>query len=622
MRVVQLDREKLKPAYNILCQTLFPAQDIAPPFGMTYCEIEIDGKTSPHEHYDGETFLILGGQGSMSINGEQKKVAPGDLICIPNHSIHELKNSSPTERLKFLSLYWDEPAVNRKLTGKYHIYSAPPTPNGKLHVGHLSGPYFAADVLRKYLKLRSLDVSYTSGADENQTYVPAKAKQLRKDTLQVMNEYTQSILETLENFNATPDYFLIPHQDSAYQKFVQDFFSTLVTKGALVEKEQDYPFCKTCQHFLHESMLSGKCPHCDLRTNGNGCESCGLFNDCRDLKDQRCNSCAAVPIFRKSCRYVFPLSQYAERLSSALQKHSFAPKFKKYVDQLLSQGLQEVTVSFPYTWGISVPNQPGFIIYEWLEMAAAFLYEAQKNRPTDWKDYWIDPANKTVLAFGFDNSFFYLAFVPALLWAFDDHIKYPDHFLINFFYHLDGKKFSTSRNHAIWGDEILEKHSADDVRLHLAQTRSEKKETNFSLKDFTENQGAKRWEVLLSKIEKLKQSPKKSTRTLLSFKERTDLEHWNLKIAQAELGYHPSTFSMIGVSHVIKDYGESLENYLSEAEETGFDLLGFRVGLAGVKGFAQILFPVAPVTAAKIFNMLGVEAKWSTRLDLPTLDVK
>ncbi|HEV3076738.1 MAG TPA: class I tRNA ligase family protein, partial [Thermoanaerobaculia bacterium] len=33
------------------------------------------------------------------------------------------------------------------------ITATPPTPNGDLHVGHLSGPYLAADVYKRYCRL-------------------------------------------------------------------------------------------------------------------------------------------------------------------------------------------------------------------------------------------------------------------------------------------------------------------------------------------------------------------------------------------------------------------------------------------------------------------------------------
>ncbi|WP_368737243.1 class I tRNA ligase family protein, partial [Acinetobacter baumannii] len=34
----------------------------------------------------------------------------------------------------------------------YLVTAGPPTPNGDLHLGHLSGPYLAGDILTRYLR--------------------------------------------------------------------------------------------------------------------------------------------------------------------------------------------------------------------------------------------------------------------------------------------------------------------------------------------------------------------------------------------------------------------------------------------------------------------------------------
>ena len=394
----------------------------------------------------------------MRILDDVRPVIVGDLIHIPNHSNHELRNLSSTEVLKFVSLYWDEAAVSRSVAGHSLIYSAPPTPNGKLHVGHLSGPYFAADAVRRYLRLRGANAVYCSGADENQSYVPTKARQLNRpgEALKVAREYTAQIVSILEGFSAKPDFFIRPHADAEYRNFITRFFTKLAESGKIVRKTSDYPFCAKCDGFVHESNVSGKCPHCNEKTNGNGCEACGLYNDCRDLGEPVCNVCGTRCEMRKSERYVFPLGNYRDRLQTALSARNMPPRFRKYTERLLKEGLQEVTVTNAYNWGIATPLIQDQVIYEWLEMAGAYLYEAAQASPDkQYQFYWNKEENKTLLAFGFDNSFFYMALVPALMWAFDDGIHYPDAFLTNFFYQLDGKKFSTSRNHAVWGDEIL-----------------------------------------------------------------------------------------------------------------------------------------------------------------------
>ncbi len=51
------------------------------------------------------------------------------------------------------------------------VTATPPTTNGDLHIGHLSGPYLAADVFSRFQKMKGNNVIYsTSGDDASNLY--------------------------------------------------------------------------------------------------------------------------------------------------------------------------------------------------------------------------------------------------------------------------------------------------------------------------------------------------------------------------------------------------------------------------------------------------------------------
>ena len=52
--------------------------------------------------------------------------------------------------------------------------------------------------------------------------------------------------------------------------------------------------------------------------------------------------------------------------------------------------------------------------------------------------------------------------------------------MVNEFYTLDGLKFSTSRNHAIWADELLASEDPEIVRLYLAWDRPDRYQSDFT----------------------------------------------------------------------------------------------------------------------------------------------
>ena len=56
------------------------------------------------------------------------------------------------------------------------LITPPPTPNGPLHLGHLSGPYVAGDVAVRAARARGESVLSVSGLDVHQNYVLTAAE--------------------------------------------------------------------------------------------------------------------------------------------------------------------------------------------------------------------------------------------------------------------------------------------------------------------------------------------------------------------------------------------------------------------------------------------------------------
>src|SRR5579864_6302654 len=78
------------------------------------------------------------------------------------------------------------------------VIATPPTPNGDLHVGHLSGPYLGADIHCRYLRLRGIECAYISGADDHQSYTAFKGEQLGWTPAAVADHFGDAMQKTLE----------------------------------------------------------------------------------------------------------------------------------------------------------------------------------------------------------------------------------------------------------------------------------------------------------------------------------------------------------------------------------------------------------------------------------------
>lgn len=643
MVVGKIDPSQLKRDYNILCQRLFPAPTVeTTPFGVTYCVVEPNSETAPHSHHDSESFLILSGRGILILGNERKEVGEGDIVFIPPFSDHQLVNHSQAQSIRFLSIYWEnprrlseEPPPKRSL-----IFSAPPTPNGALHLGHLSGPYVVADVVKRFLRLQGIEATYVTGTDDHQSYVPSKAEKEGLSNETVIEKYGLSIRSVMERIGALPDWFLHPRRDDQYQRFVQDFFSKLEGSGKLERRICQILFCETCQRSVYEAHVSGKCPHCEVPTNGNGCENCGITNDSVDLIEPKCNRCQSIPKFREATKYYFPLEPYKRVLAQLHKKAALPAEIRTFLSQILERPLPDISVTQVAEWGIAVPKQSlstlspqSQVLYEWFEMAAGYLYLGEiASQGKGYAHFWKDPSAEVIQCFGFDNSFFYLILVPALWYAFDTEIQMPKAFVVNQFYQLEGKKFSTSRQHAIWGEEILETVPSDWVRWYLGFSRPEGRETNFTKEEFVKTLRM-RWiepvGLMLESSKKLVELLSNTTPSAFSELSASQRHFWNGvcdSVDQMAAAYDPRTLSLNLAARELSLLVERIEHFLqhqnllksnSGAEHRTSQLLV----LSALSVLGKVALPLLPDFGHDLLKALGQEGistTWPKR-SLPLL---
>jgi methionyl-tRNA synthetase len=83
-----------------------------------------------------------------------------------------------------------------------------------------------------------------------------------------------------------------------------------------------------------------------------------------------------------------------------------------------------------------------------------------------------------------DNTFYFAVLYPAILAAAGVPVAKARGAVVNELYLLDGQKFSTSRNHALWVDEFLATEGAELVRLYLSWDRPDRYETNFTRESY------------------------------------------------------------------------------------------------------------------------------------------
>lgn len=370
------------------------------------------------------------------------------------------------------------------------ITSAPPNPNGDLHLGHLSGPFLGADVLRRHLAVRNQPVVHLGYTDDESCYVPRRGSELGRTARETSFLFTRRIEETLGLAGMLPDYYEHPHREPVHRRIVQEHVARLFESGALEERELPVPFCDVSGTYLFESDLRGRCKRCGMPTDGTYCEDCGHAHDPGGLDAPICVQHQVAPVDRPVRRLVLPLQKYAGPLADYYSDRRWRPAVLEYCQRLLADGLPDTPVTRRTDYGIPVPvpGWDGHVVDTWTSgifgyMAATAAYTAALGEPEGWRDLWSDRDTRIVHFLGFDCSFSHAVLWPAMLLALGDRTL-PGHVITNEFATLEGAKFSTSRGHAIWGAEFLREHHPDALRLHLCLTNPENEQADFSVTDF------------------------------------------------------------------------------------------------------------------------------------------
>ena len=370
------------------------------------------------------------------------------------------------------------------------VVAATPTSNGDLHVGHLAGPYLAGDVYARYLSVSGRPVTYTTCTDDSQSYVLSTARRRGVTPESLCAASTAAIGKSLAAMGISM--VGLPPVDGRYRDTVLEFVTALHAAGRFRLRTVRLPFATRSRTFLYDGLVSGTCPTCLAGSSGGVCEACGHPNNFDELLDPRYSLDPTDPVaYREQTLLVLPMEDYRDRLTAYYKERErlWRPHAAQLIRELLAGPLPDVPVTVPGTWGIPAPfpQTPGQVLYPWIEAMPACMYStwwslAQSREAAAATDaHWRAGEGPRLVYFhGFDNVYHWGLVDLVLLMAHGDRYALPVSNVCNEFYELAGEKFSTSRNHLIWGRDLLGAAPRDLVRFYLALTAPEFQRTSFS----------------------------------------------------------------------------------------------------------------------------------------------
>ena len=365
-----------------------------------------------------------------------------------------------------------------------------PYANGSIHIGQVAGVYLPADIFARYHRMKGNEVLMVSGSDAHGTPVTLTAEQRGVSPEEVYGEYQAEFLDNWRRLGITFDLFTSTHTQN-HAEVAQDIFLTLHKNGDIYRDTMSQPYCETDHRFLADRYVEGICPHCGYDgARGDQCESCGRTLDPQDLINMVCRICGNAPVIRETEHFFLRLTGFEERLLEWVrgQPH-WKPNVRNFTIGYLEGGLHDRAITRDIDWGVPLPLEgyEGKRIYVWFEAVIGYLSASKEwaqsiGEPERWRDFWQGDC-RAYYFMGKDNIPFHTVIWPAMLMGYGE-FNLPYDVPANEYLNLEGLKFSTSRNWAIWLPEYLDSYEPDPLRYVIAASMPETSDSDFSWREY------------------------------------------------------------------------------------------------------------------------------------------
>jgi len=379
------------------------------------------------------------------------------------------------------------------LKKRYTITAALPYANGPIHIGHLAGAYIPADIYSRYLRSMEKDIVFVCGSDEHGAAISIRAKKEGVSPQKIIDKYHLMIKNSFSDFGISFDHYSrtsskIHHQTASL------FFKELYDKNIFIEKETEQLYDSKENQFLADRYVEGECPKCNYKeAYGDQCEKCGSTLNPSDLINPKSKLSGNKPSLKKTKHWFLPLNNFEDFLKKWFlkeKKSDWKTNVFGQVKSWINEGLKPRAITRDIDWGIPVPLKDaiGKVLYVWFDAPIGYIsstIEWAEKEKVDWKPYWQDPNTELVHFIGKDNIVFHCVIFPSILKASEKYIL-PSNVPANEFLNLEGEKFSTSKNWAIWLDDYMKDfpEMQDTLRYVLTANAPETKDNDFTWKDF------------------------------------------------------------------------------------------------------------------------------------------
>jgi methionyl-tRNA synthetase len=368
-----------------------------------------------------------------------------------------------------------------------------PYASGPRHLGHVAGPGVPSDVFARYHRLKGNDVLMVSGTDEHGTPVMVSADREGVTPRELADRNNALILDDYVRLGMTYDCFTRTTTRNHYA-VVEGMFRTLYEKGFLIEQTALGAISPATGRTLPDRYIEGTCPICGYgEARGDQCDNCGNQLDPVDLIDPRSVIDGSTPEFLETTHLFLDLPAFRERLVEWIEAQThWRPNVRNFALNLARE-VKPRAMTRDIDWGVPVPVE-GYPedtkrIYVWFDAVIGYLsasveWACNAGRPEAWREWWQSPDARSFYFMGKDNIVFHAVIWPSMLMGYGDDLQLPYNVVSSEYLTMSGSKASTSRGHAIWVKDFLDRYEPDALRYYLTAAGPETQDSDFTWEEF------------------------------------------------------------------------------------------------------------------------------------------
>ncbi len=387
---------------------------------------------------------------------------------------------------------------------KILVAPAWPYAAGHRHLGHVAGFGVPSDAYARYHRLKGNDVLMVSGTDEHGTPVMVAADREGKSYREIADYYNAAFRDDFRRLGLSYDCFSRTTTRN-HEYVTQDLFKTLYEHGAIIEQSMLVSFSPTTGHTLPDRYIEGTCPICGYpEARGDQCDNCGNQLDPSELIDPRSKIDGSTPEFRETKHLFLDLPKFKAALRLWMNGHEdWRPNVRNFSLHLLDE-IRPRPITRDLDWGVRIPV-PGYAedenkrIYVWFDAVIGYLsasveWAALTGNPDAWRDWWQTSDAEHAYFQGKDNVVFHTVIWPAILLGYGGggelgggggaQLHLPDRVFATEFLTMEGKQFSTSRQHSIYLRDFLDRYDPDPLRYYLIAAGPETQDADFTWAEF------------------------------------------------------------------------------------------------------------------------------------------